>query len=225
VFFEAYRRIQSLQDFHELAHHDALIGVTTDVLGEEVLCHPRKIFRVSPAEDPRFVTPPHQDFRLIQGTVDVLTGWIPLGDCPEELGGLKVLDGSHHGLRAARVVNATGAVACPADDDDPCWASTEFTDGDLLLFHSFTVHGAKPNLTDRLRMSVDFRYQARSQPVVDGSLGSHYAPVIPDYSVLTQGWSSTWSVDSPDGLHVVEIADPFADEMEFAPSRLAVATA
>jgi len=223
-FFEAYARVQSLQAFHELAHDEALLQVTTDVLGEEVLCHPRKIFRVSPAEDPRFVTPPHQDFRLIQGTVDVLTGWMPLGDCPDELGGLKVLEGSHHRLRTAHVVNATGSVACPVDDDDARWASTSFTTGDLLLFHSLTVHGAKPNLTDRLRLSVDFRYQPRSQPVVDGSLGAHYCPNIPDYAVLTKGWTSTRSVDVPEGLDIVGVSDPFADEMDYEPSRLTLAT-
>jgi hypothetical protein len=37
--------------------------------------------------------------------------------------------------------------------------------GDALIFPSLTVHQALPNLTqDRLRVSLDNRYQALSQP-------------------------------------------------------------
>lgn len=221
AFFEAYARVQALQVFHELAHHQALVAVAADVLEEEVLVHPRKIFRVSPADDPKFVTPPHQDFRLIQGTVDVLTAWMPLGDCPDALGGLKVLAGSHvEGLRPCRTVVATGGVACDAADDDPRWRSTDFQAGDVLFFHSLTVHGAKPNRTDHLRLSADFRYQARSQPVVEASLLPHYFPEIPPYSELTRGWSSTSSVDVPPGLDLASARDPSGSDLTVEPSPL-----
>ena len=57
--------------FHELAHHPALIAVMDDIIGEPLLVHPRKIARTSLPQDDEY-TPPHQDFRLIQGTVDTL---------------------------------------------------------------------------------------------------------------------------------------------------------
>jgi len=31
--------------------------------------------------------------------------------------------------------------------------------GDVLIFHSLTVHAAAPNLSDRLRLSLDCRFQ------------------------------------------------------------------
>jgi uncharacterized protein YukE len=31
--------------------------------------------------------------------------------------------------------------------------------GDVLIFHSLTVHAAGPNLSDRLRLSLDCRFQ------------------------------------------------------------------
>ena len=47
--------------------------------------------------------------------------------------------------------------------------------GDLLLFHSHTIHAARPNITENhLRISVDYRYQGVSQPVVPDSLEPHY---------------------------------------------------
>ena len=38
-----------------------------------------------------------------------------------------------------------------------------------------TIHAARPNITEnRLRISVDYRYQGVSQPVVPDSLEPHY---------------------------------------------------
>lgn len=221
AFFEAYTRVQRLQAFHELAHGTTIVDTVGAVIGADVLVHPRKIFRVSPAEGPQFVTPPHQDYRLIQGTTDVLTAWVPIGPCPDELGGLKVLAGSHRdGLLPARGVQATGGVTCDVAPDDPRWRSTDFEAGDVLLFHSLTVHGAKANRTPALRLSADFRYQDREQPVVDRSLLPHYWPEIPSYTELTRGWSSTSSVDAPDGLQVTTMADPMDDALAAPPSLL-----
>ena len=39
--------------------------------------------------------PPHQDFIHIQGSPNVWTAWLPLGDCAHDLGGLSLLVGSH----------------------------------------------------------------------------------------------------------------------------------
>lgn len=211
AFFEAYERVQRLQVFHELAHRRPLVDLAAGLVGGEVLVHPRKIFRVSPGDRPDYVTPPHQDFPLVQGAVDTLTAWIALGDCPDDLGGLRVLAGSHAaGFRATHPSEATGGLALQAADDDPAWTSIDFVAGDVLVFHSLTVHGAKPNRTGRLRLSADFRYQALSDPVTPQSLGPHYHPPLPGYDELTEGWTSTASVAVPDGVRVVDPVDPSA---------------
>ena len=36
-------------------------------------------------------TPPHQDPWYIGGTQEVWTAWVPVGDCPDEFGGIAVL--------------------------------------------------------------------------------------------------------------------------------------
>ena len=47
--------------------------------------------------------------------------------------------------------------------------------GDVLLFHSLCVHRGVPNTTpDRVRLSVDYRYQGISQPITPGSLLPHF---------------------------------------------------
>ena len=43
------------------------------------------------------------------------------------------------------------------------------------MFHSLTIHKSLPNqFPDRLRLSVDYRYQPLSHPVTEGSLLPHF---------------------------------------------------
>ncbi len=221
AFFEAYRAVQQRQQFHELAHDPALVATAGQVLGGDVFVHPRKIARIGLPRD-EFVVGAHQDFPLNQGSPDVLTAWVSLGHCPDELGGLKVLAGSHRdGLQPVEPVpNVGGLRVAKPMEDDPGWLSADFEPGDVLMFHSLTVHAAKRNHTDRLRLSCDFRYQLVTDPVVQDSLVPHYYPVVPGHDELTEGWTSTASVSVPDGLAIVEPFDPFAGPQEPIRSRL-----
>jgi hypothetical protein len=106
------------------------------------------------------------------------------------------------------------------DDDDPRWRTADFHAGDVVVFTSLTVHGALRNNEDHLRVSADFRYQSLLEPVVAGSLGPHYAPHVPSWDVLTEGWTSTHSVASPEGALVVEGLAPLDPELMAPGSRL-----
>jgi hypothetical protein len=58
------------------------------------------------------------------------------------------------------------------------------------VFHSHAVHRALPNRgPDRLRLSVDYRYQPASHPVTRGSLLPHYARV--PWSEIYACWKVT----------------------------------
>jgi hypothetical protein len=39
------------------------------------------------------------------------------------------------------------------------WIGGQINAGDVLIFHSFTVHAASPNRSDKLRISLDCRFQ------------------------------------------------------------------
>ena len=220
-FFDAYRAIQHLEAFHGLAHNPAITSIMTRLIGEPMFVHPRKIARIGLPKDP-FVVDAHQDFPLNHGTTDVLTSWIVLGDCPDVMGGLKVLSGSHKaGLRpVAAVTNVGGLKVAEPLADAPGWLTADFYAGDALVFHSLTVHAAKPNGTDRLRLSCDYRYQAVADPVGEGSMVPHYYPVVPGHDELSAGWSSRDAVSVPDGVTVVPGFDPFVGPPEPVTSRL-----
>jgi hypothetical protein len=106
-------------------------------------------------------TRPHQDAHYVRMIEEFWTAWIPLGDCPIELGPLAVLPGSHRqGLQVHLGQGGAGrGVNVP---DDAVWRSSDFCCGDVLLFTNLTLHRSLANLSgNRLRLSADFRYGFR----------------------------------------------------------------
>lgn len=103
-------------------------------------------------------TQPHQDAHYFRLIADFWTVWIPLGDCPVELGPLALLAGSHRGGMLDHTGHGIvdGGVVMPADT---VWSAGDLRCGDAILFRPLTVHRSLPNRSGtRLRMSADFRY-------------------------------------------------------------------
>jgi hypothetical protein len=220
-FWEGYIAIQRLESFHRLAHHQALVDAMAVLVGDDVLPHPQKIARLSfPSET--FFTAPHQDYRYIQGTADFLTAWIPLGPCPPEHGGLRVLSGSQsRGLLPVHSAEGAGGLAVDVDEDDPGWRTATYEAGDVVVFGSLTVHGAIPNRTDRLRLSVDYRYQSAADAICAPSLGPHFSFMdrSPGWDELSTGWASREWVDVPADLDLVRFSNPASDDLAIPASR------
>jgi ectoine hydroxylase-related dioxygenase (phytanoyl-CoA dioxygenase family) len=210
AWWGGYAAIQSLESFHELAHDPAIVAIVQQVIGEEVLVHPRKIARIT-YPGSQWPTPPHQDFPLIQGATDTITAWVPFGDCSREMGGLRLLVGSHLvGLRQAIPAQGVGGVGVQVDSNDIRWRTVDYKAGDLLLFMSLTVHWAPPNTGASLRLSADYRYQAVSEPIVEPSLRPHSAGAIPEYAELAAGWKTRKWIEYPNSVRIISMQDPFA---------------
>ncbi|MBI2941167.1 MAG: phytanoyl-CoA dioxygenase family protein [Chloroflexi bacterium] len=176
AYVQVYQRVLRLEVFHTLAHHPAVLGVISAVLGEPAVPHPLKIARLMFPQNVAYTTPAHQDFVFIQGTPETYTCWMPLGNCPPALGGLKVNPATHRsGLyKEYHIRTGPGGMGIDEEALPDRWLSTDYQPGDALIFHSFLVHQALPNLTaDRLRLSVDYRYQAASQPISEISVKPH----------------------------------------------------
>lgn len=171
-YLQLYYKLITIDSFNRLASAPELVATLTRLLGGAILVHTRNIARISFPQNANGTTQPHQDFFYIHGTPETYTTWIPLGDCPRDLGGLAIAEGSHQGGLiehepttgpGGRGVRITGR-----------WLTADYRAGDVLLFHSHTVHAALQNLTvDRVRLSVDYRYQLRDLPVDPSSLLPH----------------------------------------------------
>ena len=164
IYLKTLRRINCLEDYHALKHHPLLIDLLERILGGAVLPHPRVLMRNIFPQREEYTTKAHQDFPNVQGTSEAYTAWIPLIDCPMNVGPLQIAVGSHtNGVYDFDIAGGAGGI----EIKDPLqgrWVSGDFAVGDVLLFHSMTVHKGLPNRSDKLRVSMDVRYQLVSEP-------------------------------------------------------------
>jgi ectoine hydroxylase-related dioxygenase (phytanoyl-CoA dioxygenase family) len=171
----AYQDVQKLERLHRLPHHPRLLALYRSLFDQEVLVHARHIARMITAHPSVFPTPPHQDFPLIQGTANTWTCWLPVGDCPRELGGLTLLRRSnHYGYLPIQPAKGAGGIAVPLCTYDKDWVEGDFEAGDILTFPSTTIHRAlRCQWKEFIRLSLDVRYQPVNEVVEAKSLMPH----------------------------------------------------
>jgi hypothetical protein len=159
-FKRTYQEIFNLESFHALPHHTVLKQIMSMLVGERLLVHPKPIGRLIFPNCERLVNHAHQDYRFMDGDVECFTVWIPLHDCPTDQGPLQILEGSHrfgaqsHNTENLHVPEIPKGTALGVD-----WVGGQINAGDVLIFHSLTVHAASPNVSNRLRVSLDCRFQ------------------------------------------------------------------
>jgi hypothetical protein len=188
TYLRTLRHINHLEDYHALKHHPALITLFERMLGGPILPHPRVLMRnIFPARD-EYTTKAHQDFPNVQGTTEVFTAWIPLIDCPMQVGPLQVATGSHtQGVFDFHIGAGAGGIEI-TDPLEGRWVSDDFAQGDVLIFHSMAVHKGVPNRSDRLRMSMDVRYQLVNEPFNPDNANADGQPL--SWDDIYTGWQS-----------------------------------
>jgi ectoine hydroxylase-related dioxygenase (phytanoyl-CoA dioxygenase family) len=159
-FKEVYQQVFNLELFHALPHQPALQKVMKMLVGDHLLIHPKPIGRLIFPHCERLVVHSHQDYQFMGGDPECFTAWIPLHDCPIDAGSLRILEGSHrfgfqHHDRDNLHVPEIPAGAEVGNE----WVGGQINAGDVLIFHSLTVHAASPNLSNQLRLSLDCRFQ------------------------------------------------------------------
>ena len=188
AFLDVFRQFYCRQDTHALKHHPAVVGLFERMFGEAVLVHPLFVARNIFPQREALTTRPHQDFIHIQGTAETMTVWLPLQDCPREMGGLAVAEGSHRqGVHEFTVASGAGGVEVTEPFED-AWRTGDFALGDALIFHSLTVHKGMDNHTDRLRHSIDARYQRASEPISTVSMAAYSG--CGDWEEIYADWQS-----------------------------------
>ena len=187
AFMAVLRGQYALEDLNALKHHPVLGGLMERLFGEAVIPLPLFVCRNIFPEREAYTTPPHQDYVHIQGTIRNHAAWIALGDCDAVMGGLSVAAGSHRlGLLDLRPALGAGGLEVVADGRLD-WRQGPFETGDVVVFNALTVHRGLPNRSDRMRLSVDFRYQPRSEPMCEINLKPHRGAA--EWDELYAGWT------------------------------------
>lgn len=189
-YLQAYNEVQKLQAFHELAHDSAIHSIMAALLGDKLFPHPLSVARLMFPDNDEWSTPPHQDYPNNQGSESLYACWIPLGDCPRQLGSLSVLRGSHR-FGVLPLDYALGAghrqAVLPPELEALEWVGEDFINGDVLIFHSLTVHRALHNQSGRMRLSVDYRYQAEGDQLTEPCLLPHFNSI--SWEEIYRNWS------------------------------------
>jgi len=175
-YTNVYHEVYKLEAFHRSGHWPEVVDMVQKIIGSAMLPHPQKIARLWFPKYTAHTTPIHQDFVHFQGNFQTYTCWAPVGDCPIELGGLALLPGSHkiNQVMEHHFSLGAGSLCVNTDELSGEWHSTNYEIGDTLIFLALTVHKALPNLTeDRLRVSLDNRYQAVDDPIAEHMLEPH----------------------------------------------------
>jgi hypothetical protein len=151
--------VQSSPEFIAVGDAPELLAVLESIFTREVKTRRGDLCRIAVPGHPDAATPAHQDHVYVGGSRNVWTVWLPLTDCPLALGPLAVLPGSHRG--GVRPYETDGIVL----SGDETWSTGDMRAGDALFFSCLTLHRSAPNLTgDRLRLSVDYRFEPGSEP-------------------------------------------------------------
>jgi ectoine hydroxylase-related dioxygenase (phytanoyl-CoA dioxygenase family) len=160
AFKRIYQQVFNLESFHTLPHQMALREIMKMLVGEQVLVHPKPIGRLIFPHCERLVTHAHQDYEFMGGDSEFFTVWIPLHDCPVDVGPLRIMEGSHRfGVQSHKREDLhVPEIPIEAAVGDG-WVGGRVNAGDVLIFHSLTVHAASLNFSSKLRLSLDCRFQ------------------------------------------------------------------
>jgi ectoine hydroxylase-related dioxygenase (phytanoyl-CoA dioxygenase family) len=207
-----YQKVFQLHSFHRLPHHAILQETMRLLAGPELFIHPKSAARLIFPHFERGTIRAHQDHTAVGGDEQSFTAWMPLHDCPVEQGSLRIKSGSHRfGLQPT--AGKTGYISSGAVRGDD-WVGGDINSGDLLLFHSLTIHEALPNVSDRLRISLDCRFQNYRRPVnpaalvFTGSSGRSWESVYRDWvsDDLKYYWRKLPLELNPSKLELAELA-------------------
>jgi ectoine hydroxylase-related dioxygenase (phytanoyl-CoA dioxygenase family) len=163
--------------FAEFTAQARLEELARTLLGGPVRLLPRQVLRHFDASS-KESTRAHVDRAYPSGAEsDLVTAWIPLGDCPVETGGLVYLEGSHR-LGAGAVDRRRTVTDRPHDSrpfsHDLAWTArtlggrwlwTNFRAGDLAMHCPEIVHASLDTATETMRLSADIRFQSAGLPV------------------------------------------------------------
>jgi hypothetical protein len=197
--YKVSRRFPSLR---QMSCHPWLVRQAAALMNSELAsCCTFVNVRIDLPKEGRFLTPIHQDFPYIQGSLNGVTYWLPFFDTPLALGPPSWIPGSHKwGVLKVEEFGAdktgrSGAKSFRVADEEKIVSESSFVSGPVpagtaLAFSTLLVHRSEPNNLDLARVNVQLRFDdvfasesiGRNYP--DGLyLGESFGNSYPEYVV------------------------------------------
>jgi ectoine hydroxylase-related dioxygenase (phytanoyl-CoA dioxygenase family) len=109
-------------------------------------------------------TPPHQDWRSVQGSLDGIVIWLPLVSVDRGFGPLEIIPRSHLGGLLPTRRDPFGNVIDEMSIDPIRFVPVEAEPGDAVVFSMFTVHRTGVEQRPGIRWAVSLRYNNAAAP-------------------------------------------------------------
>ena len=175
------------ESFAAFTTQPRLAEMARAALGQPVTLLPRRVLRHFDL-DAKQASRVHVDRAYPSGGSELVTIWIPIGDCPLTCGGIVYLEGSHQTDKSP-LTGVDAITDRPQDrraySSDLGWTAerlgrrwlwTDFQAGDVALHCPDLVHASLDATTAVMRLSTDIRFQRRHDPV-------------------RPGWTRAWAAD------------------------------
>lgn len=195
-FLGAAKASQHIISMHRISVSEKLIelvnsfGIATPVFCVKPIIYFNSKF-LSKMEG-HYKTPPHQDWRSMQGSLNSMVVWIPLVDINKELGAVEFIPGSH----------TKGLLNTDSDEwfrhvseneiKEEDFIAAEVKKGDVVIFSAFSVHRSGNNITNNIRWSMHFRYNDASENTfIERGMPHPYIVYKPQQDVITPDFPTT----------------------------------
>ena len=165
----------------EMVQHKKLLNLSESLIGPDIILHHTKLFLKPKKRGSLF--PLHQDWSYFPTKKNsMIAAVIHLSDSTEKMGCFRVIPESH---KMGKIENSDGHSRVPEIHDNYTLDSAEPVKakrGDILFFHCCTIHGSKPNLSDKPRKTILIQLYSGKDKVIDNNQHTNVQLVL-------RGWN------------------------------------
>ena len=193
------RRDIVCQEIFEFLAYPALVDIAQDLLGTPEISV-NGIFNARPKLPDQLWTdtPWRQDAQYYREAADIhiVSMWMPLVRVTEKNSCLQVAERLQNGKLFDNFQDETGFIGLSLEDRANLQGiSVEMDPGDVLCFPQKTPHHALPNMSERVRWSMDIRFEAAAGASEIGKRQGFVArsPSHPETIPTYEQWLAQWT--------------------------------
>ena len=149
-----------------LLQNKKILDIIESIIGKNIILHHSKLFLKPPKKGAAF--PLHQDWSYFP-TINnsMIAAVLHLSDSTEEMGCLRIVPGSN---KLGQIKDSDGYTFIPKihnnyrlEEAQPIIANS----GDIVFFHSCSLHGSMPNLSKKPRKTILFQFYSGNDKVIN----------------------------------------------------------
>jgi ectoine hydroxylase-related dioxygenase (phytanoyl-CoA dioxygenase family) len=167
-YIAAAKLTQHLASVHRLGVSDAVMGVlgSLGLVAPSVSTRPVIHYIADQLKIPGGYqkTPPHQDWRSVQGSLDGVTFWSPLFDAGDGDYPLEIIPGSHRRGLLDSTPDLPNYRIRGELIEDSSFVPLSLRAGDAVVFSGFLVHRTGERGGRSVRMALSFRFNNTAEP-------------------------------------------------------------